>query len=80
MFSFRSRHKIIFKNYLFFLATQPHGDTSGLFVLVLPPCGWSTGFIATPLTFDFKPLFFKEPAFPRTVLILSILEQRPIVT
>ena len=41
-------------NYLlFFVGTPfvsfPHGVTEGLPPLVLPPCGWSTGFILTQL-------------------------------
>lgn len=39
-------------NYLLILVTQPQGDISGWLVFVLPPWGWSTGFIAIPLTED----------------------------
>ena len=39
-----------FANYLFFFAGAPHGFFKGRLVLVRPPFGWSTGFIAIPLT------------------------------
>ena len=65
--------------YLFNFVTQPQGDISGWLVLVLPPCGWSTGFIATPLTSGLKPLFIFIPALPRHIYLFNILEFLPIV-
>jgi hypothetical protein len=49
----------------------------GLFVFVLPPFGWSTGFIATPLTLGLKPTFLKKPALPKIENFFSILALRP---
>ncbi len=60
--------QLFIKNYLFFLAILPHKEVSGLFVFVLPPCGWSTGFIATPLTLDLNPFLKLLPNLPTTVL------------
>jgi hypothetical protein len=56
----------------FHLNTLDHAlvGTTGLDFLPLPPpCGWSQGFLATPLTLGFhpSPLFF--PALP----IISLL-------
>ena len=39
----------------------PHGVLGCLIALVRPPCGWSTGFIATPLTHGLKPLLRQKP-------------------
>jgi len=54
--------------YLLNLAILPQGVTSGELVFVLPPWGWSTGFIATPLTVGLIPFFLFSPALPTTVL------------
>ena len=45
--------------YLLNLATLPQGVTSGELVFVLPPWGWSTGFIATPRTLGRDPKFLE---------------------
>jgi hypothetical protein len=76
-FSNRSSHNI---NYLLNLAILPHGVNSGELVLVRPPWGWSTGFIATPLTDGLFPHKTLRPAFPITCLLLKILEDLPKVT
>lgn len=39
----------------------PHGVLGYFIALVLPPWGWSTGFIATPLTFDLNPFCRQKP-------------------
>ena len=46
------------------LATQPQGDLEGLGVFDLPPLGWSTGFLAIPLTSDLWPRSLALPAEP----------------
>ena len=38
--------------------------------LLRPPCGWSTGFLATPLVIDFLPIFLKKP--PLVILIFFL--------
>ena len=37
-----------------------------------PPCGWSTGFIATPLTDGRLPLRRDQPAFFFPMLLLAV--------
>ena len=52
---------------LYPLVGTPHGDTGSLPPDVLPsppPCGWSTGFITTPLTVGLTPLHLLAPALP----------------
>jgi hypothetical protein len=49
-------------------------------VFVLPPWGWSTGFLATPLTLGFLPNNIPTPAFPRQSNLTSILEFLPKTT
>lgn len=73
-FSSGSSHAIY---YFFFLATLPQGVLLGLLVLVLPPLGCDTGFIATPLTVGLTPnrLFF--PADPITCLFWLMFDTRP---
>lgn len=43
---------------------QPRKVTDGRPPAVLPPCGWSTGFIATPRTVGRRPSQRERPAFP----------------
>ena len=45
------------------MVVVPQGVRGYLIAFVLPPWGWSTGFIATPLTIDLKPKRFLKPAF-----------------
>lgn len=66
--------------YLFFFATHPQIETSGLFVFVLPPCGWSTGFLATPRTLDFLPKVTSVPALPKTKYLYKTWEFLPKIT
>src|SRR5262245_1549954 len=44
-----------------------------------PPCGWSTGFIATPRTTGLRPFQRTRPALPIDTLELSGLETAPTV-
>ena len=44
------------------LVVLPQGVLGYFKDLVRPPCGWSTGFIATPLTLGFRPVTTKLPA------------------
>eukprot|EP00835_Amoeboradix_gromovi_P003803 NODE_265_length_12372_cov_0.450012.p9 type:complete len:110 gc:universal NODE_265_length_12372_cov_0.450012:8630-8301(-) len=52
------------------LASTPDLDCGSIPFPLLspPPCGWSTGFIATPLTLGFLPRCLFLPAEPTTVL------------
>ena len=54
------------KYYLSYLSfvTLPQGVKGVLIDFVLPPCGWSTAFIATPRTIGFLPKERQKPAFP----------------
>lgn len=65
---------------MFFFATQPHKETSGWLVFVLPPWGWSTGFLATPLTLGFLPVKSLKPAFPILLNLESSCAFLPIKT
>lgn len=40
----------------------PQGDRWYLMALLRPPCGWSTGFLATPRVIDFLPARRLHPA------------------
>src|SRR5690606_36265561 len=44
-----------------------------------PPIGWSTGFMATPLTLGLFHNHLFLPAFPKTTFMWSPLETVPIV-
>src|SRR3990167_8466804 len=44
-----------------------------------PPIGWSTGFIATPLTLGMRPSHLALPALPRETALCSMLPICPIV-
>src|SRR5438128_6731001 len=60
----------------------PHGVTGWRPPEVLPsppPCGWSTGFIATPRTTGRLPSQRLRPALPTTVFWLSGLDTAPTV-
>src|SRR6185369_6240349 len=60
---------------LYPLVGWPHGVTGFLPPEVLPsppPCGWSTGFIATPRTFGLKPFQRERPAFPSDTFSCSM--------
>jgi len=62
---------------------MPHGVTGGLFVCfaeVPPPCGWSEGFWAFPLTLGRRPNQRFTPALPLIFMNRSKLESCPIVT
>src|SRR3989344_8006716 len=43
-----------------------------------PPCGWSTGFIAVPLTVGLIPFHLLLPALPKFSSLFSSLETSPI--
>jgi hypothetical protein len=58
-----------------FLAGDPLPPDTG----VLPPCGWSIGFIFTPLTLGNLPIQELAPAFPNTRLKCDGLDTVPIV-
>src|SRR5215207_1233415 len=60
----------------------PHGLTGWRPPDVLPsppPCGWSTGFIATPRTVGRMPFQRLRPALPQLMLDCSALPTSPIV-
>src|SRR5215208_1847917 len=60
----------------------PQGVTGFLPPEVLPsppPCGWSTGFIATPRTFGRKPFQRDRPALPSETFSCSMLPTWPTV-
>lgn len=40
-----------------FFAIKPHGVLKGFLIFELPPLGWSTGFLAIPLTLIFILVF-----------------------
>src|SRR5207253_5925703 len=64
------------------LAGVPHGLTGCPPPEVLPsppPIGWSTGFIATPLTLGRLPSHLDLPALPRLMFSCSRLLTTPIV-
>src|SRR6476659_105329 len=44
-----------------------------------PPCGWSTGFIATPRTVGRLPFHRMRPALPQLMLLCSALPTSPTV-
>src|SRR5436190_22984232 len=44
-----------------------------------PPCGWSTGFMATPRTCGRLPFQIERPALPSLMLPWSGLDTAPIV-
>src|SRR5438128_12152059 len=44
-----------------------------------PPCGWSTGFIATPRTFGRLPIQRERPALPKETFSCSVFPPWPIV-
>src|SRR5579884_1182351 len=60
----------------------PHGVTGWRPPDVLPsppPCGWSTGFIATPRTVGRLPFQRMRPALPQLMLACSALPTSPTV-
>ena len=62
------------------LADCPHGETGLLPPDVFPsppPCGWSTGFIATPLVWGLLPLHLFLPALPILIFFWSGIEYDP---
>lgn len=59
------------------LATQPQGDLEGEGLLDLPPLGWSTGFIAMPLTRGRRPSLRDAPPEERTSSLWSRIERPP---
>ena len=61
------------------LAGKPQGEQLGLPPAVLPPWGWSIGFIATPRTVGLIPRQRLYPALPITRLLFCGLETAPIV-
>jgi hypothetical protein len=44
-----------------------------------PPCGWSQGFITTPLTVGLRPCHLTHPALPKTRWLTSTFPTWPIV-
>src|SRR3990172_8993334 len=72
----------LFLRVLYPLVGFPQGETGCLPPDVLPsppPCGWSTGFIATPLTLDLIPNQRLLPAFPKDTFAWSIFPICPTV-
>lgn len=74
---------LVFLRLLVPSATQPQG-VDGFFLPIgvlpsPPPCGWSTGFIATPLTLGRLPNHRLDPAFPEPSLLISMFPTRPTV-
>lgn len=57
----------------------PQGEQLGLPPFVLPPCGWSTGFMAIPRTLGRMPRQRLYPALAMTLLRFWGLETEPIV-
>src|ERR1700739_1593152 len=60
----------------------PHGLTGCRPPEVLPsppPCGWSTGFMATPRTVGRLPFHRLRPALPQLMLLCSALPTSPTV-
>src|SRR4026207_762012 len=60
----------------------PHGVTGLRPPEVLPsppPCGWSTGFIATPRTFGRSPFQRERPALPNETFSCSMFPTWPTV-
>src|SRR5829696_8961445 len=57
----------------------PHGLTTFRPPRVLPPCGWSTGFMTSPRTFGRLPIQRLFPAFPHDSSACSALPTSPIV-
>src|SRR5215203_4395257 len=60
----------------------PHGVTGwppGVWCASPPPCGWSTGFMATPRVCGRLPLCRFRPAFPTLTFWCSALESVPTV-
>ena len=64
------------------LADWPVGETGCLPPADLPsppPCGWSTGFLTTPLVWGFLPNHLDLPALPILIFFWSGLLKTPIV-
>mmetsp|Transcript_2624 Transcript_2624/g.6705 ORF Transcript_2624/g.6705 Transcript_2624/m.6705 type:complete len:332 (-) Transcript_2624:652-1647(-) len=61
------------------LQYTPQGVQEGRPPAVAPPIGWSTGFMATPLTLGRRPLCLLVPAFPALVSLRSRLDTTPTV-
>src|SRR5215213_11437083 len=57
----------------------PHGLTTFRPPRVLPPCGWSTGFITSPRTFGRRPSQRDFPALPRLCSSCSAFPTSPMV-
>lgn len=49
-----------------------------MIALVRPPCGWSIGFIATPLTLDLQPKDLQKPDLVELKRLLFLRETEPI--
>eukprot|EP00878_Enallax_costatus_P009123 GHUV01009537.1.p1 GENE.GHUV01009537.1~~GHUV01009537.1.p1 ORF type:complete len:135 (-),score=17.77 GHUV01009537.1:221-625(-) len=60
-------------------ASSPQGEQLGRPPAVPPPCGWSTGFIATPRTVGLIPRCLLAPALPSTLFLFCGLLTAPIV-
>ena len=63
-----------------YLVVFPHGVLGYLIDLVRPPWGWSTGFLATPLTFDLNPIDLQYPDFVLLNCLLTFSAEGPIKT
>lgn len=59
------------------LVVLPQGVLGYLIDLVLPPWGWSTGFIATPRTLGFSPYERQNPLFVFIKFRFSFSAERP---
>jgi hypothetical protein len=62
--------KLIKLIYLYFVVL-PQGVRGYFIDFVRPPCGWSTGFLATPRTIDLQP---HERQYPALVLLKYFLK------
>src|ERR1700755_1777996 len=73
---------VLFVRVLAPLVGLPHGVTGLRPPEVLPsppPCGWSTGFMATPRTVGRMPFQRLRPALPQLMFDCSALPTSPIV-
>lgn len=59
------------------LVVFPQGVRGYLIDLVRPPCGWSTGFFATPRTFALKPKQRKKPLWRLRIFFFNDNEEGP---
>ena len=65
---------LFFENIYLNFVVLPHGVRGYLTDFVRPPWGWSTGFIATPLTRGLFPKVLQYPALPLKHLEFSKIE------